>query len=263
MAVLIVAEKTNHQSYRSLTLGREKVNICTLKEAINSIKKRSTKVILLDPGFAIERGLRLLKEIKTLYLSIPVIFIAGKGSEDIVLRAFRSGVRDFFRKPLNIQELQETVTGLLRVKGQSKEKRSPFAKQKDFKTDKSIKSTGTEKINHYIDFLHTLGYIEKNLTEDIDLENLASSACMSKYHFCRLFKKRVGISPIRFVTFMRIEMAKKLLRKDDITISTVAISVGFNDLSSFIAQFKKVTGMTPYIYKKLLHQNNNLKSLLI
>ncbi len=263
MAVLIVAEKTNHQSYRSLSLGREKVNICTLKEAINSIKKRSTKVILLDPGFAIERGLRLLKEIKTLYPSIPVIFIAGKGSEDIVLRAFRTGVRDFFRKPLNIQELQETVAGLLRVKGLSKEKRSPFVKQKDFKTDKSIKSTGTEKISHYIDFLHTLGYIEKNLTDDIDLENLASSACMSKYHFCRLFKKRVGISPIRFVTFMRIEKAKKLLRKDDITISTVAISVGFNDLSSFIAQFKKVTGMTPYIYKKSLHQNNNLESPLI
>ena len=263
MAVLIVAEKVNHQSYRSLSLGREKTNICTLKEAISSIKKRSTKVILLDPGFAIERGLRLLKEIKTLYPSIPVIFIAGKGSEDIVLRAFRTGVRDFFRKPLNIQELQETVAGLLRVKGLSKEKRSPFVKQKDFKTDKSIKSTGTEKINHYIDFLHTLGYIEKNLTDDIDLENLASSACMSKYHFCRLFKKRVGISPIRFVTFMRIEMAKKLLRKDDITISTVAISVGFNDLSSFIAQFKKVTGMTPYIYKKSLHQNNNLESPLI
>jgi len=255
MAVLIVAEKTNHQSYRSLALGREKASICTLKEAINSIKKRSTKVILLDPGFAIERGLRLLKEIKTLYPSIPVIFIAGKGSEDIVLRAFRTGVRDFFRKPLNIQELQETVAGLLRVKGLSKEKRSPFVKQKDFKTDKFIKSTGTEKISHYIDFLHTLGYIEKNLTDDIDLENLASSACMSKYHFCRLFKKRIGISPIRFVTCMRIEKAKELLRKTDVTISTVAISVGFNDLSSFIAQFKKVTGMTPYIYKKALSKN--------
>src|SRR4030067_2471094 len=242
MAVLIVAEKTNHQSYRSLTLGREKVNICTLKEATNSIKKRSTKVILLDPGFAIERGLCMLKEIKTLYPSIPVIFIAGKGSEDsedIVLRAFRTGVRDFFRKPVNIQELQETVAGLLRVKGLSKEKRSPFVKQKDFKTDKFIKSTGTEKINHCIDFLHTLGYIEKNLTGDIDLENIASKAYLSKYHFCRLFKKRVGISPMKFVSFMRIERAKKLLRKDDITISTVAISVGFNDLSRFTLSLKK------------------------
>jgi len=262
MAVLIVAEKTNHQSYRSLSFGREKANICTLKEAINSIKKRSTKVILLDPGFAIERGLRLLKEIKTLYPSMPVIFIAGKGPEDIVLRAFRTGVRDFFRKPVNILELQETVAGLLRVKGLSKEKRSPFVKQKDFKTDKSIKSTGTEKINHYIDFLHTLGYIEKNLTDNIDLENIASKAYLSKYHFCRLFKKRVGISPMKFVSFMRIEKAKELLRKDDITISTVAISVGFNDLSSFIAHFKKVTGMTPYIYKKSLPKKIPPKFLL-
>jgi YesN/AraC family two-component response regulator len=249
MAVLIVAEKTNHQSYRSLTLGREKVNICTLKEAINSINKRSTKVILLDPGFAVERGLRLLKEIKTLYPSIPVILLTDKGSEDIVLKAFRAGVRDFFRNPVNMQELQDTVTGLLRVKKLSKEKRFPFIRQKDLKTEKLIRKVTK---NQYIDFLNTLGYIEKNLTDDIDLGNLASSACLSKYHFCRLFKKRLGISPMKFVTFMKIEKAKEIIQKDDIKISAVAIHVGFNDLSSFITQFKKFTGMTPYTYKKSL-----------
>lgn len=252
MAALIVAEKANHKSYRLLTLGAEKANICTLKEAISCIKKRSTKVILLDPGSAIGRGLRLLKKIKTVYPSIPVIFIAGKGSEDIVLKVFRTGVRDFFWKPVNVQELQETVTGLLRVKGLSKEKRLPFVRQEDFKTGKSIKSTRTEKTTPYIDFLHTLDYVEKNLTGDINLEDMASKTYLSKYHFCRLFKKRVGISPMKFVSFVKIEKAKKLIQKSNMTVSAVAIQVGFNDLSSFIKQFKKFIGMTPYTYKKSL-----------
>ena len=249
MAVLIITEKANHELYRSLVLGKEKVNICTLKEAKNSINKRSTNVILLDPCFAVEKGLRLLQELKNHYPFIPVIFLADNASEDIVLRAFRAGVRDFFRNPVNIQELQDTVTGLLRVKKLSKEKRFPFIKQKDLKTEKLIRKVTK---NQYIDFLNTLGYIEKNLTDDIDLGNLASSACLSKYHFCRLFKKRLGISPMKFVTFMKIEKAKKLIQKDDITISAVAIHVGFNDLSNFINQFKKFTGMTPYSYKKSL-----------
>ncbi len=249
MAVLIITEKANHELYRCLVLGREKVNICILKEAINSINKRYTNVILLDPGFAVERGLRLLKEIKDLYPFIPVIFLTDKGSEDIVLRAFRAGVRDFFRNPVNIQELQDTVTGLLRVKKISKEKRFPFIKRKDLKTEKLIRKVTK---NQYIDFLNTLAYIEKNLTDDIDLENLASSACLSKYHFCRLFKRRLGMSPMAFVTYMKIEKAKEIIQKDDITISAVAIHVGFNDLSSFITQFKKFTGMTPYSYKKSL-----------
>jgi len=253
MAILIIAEKTNQGLYRSLAIGRERVKIFRRKEAINSIRKRSTEIILLDAGFAVEKGLRLLKKIKSLYPFIPVIFLTGDESEDIVLRAFRGGARDFFRKPFSIQELQDTIKGLLSIKRSAKEKRSPFIKQKISDTEKRAK---TSEINQRIDFLQTIGYIEKNLSDEIDLETLAISAYMSKYHFCRLFKKRVGLSPMRFVTFKRIERAKELLGKSDISVSGIAINVGFNDLSTFISHFKKFTGMTPNIYRKSLPGNS-------
>lgn len=51
---------------------------------------------------------------------------------------------------------------------------------------------------------------------------------------------------------MRIEKAKELLKKDDFNISTTAATVGFNDISSFIKQFKRLTGMTPSSYRKSL-----------
>jgi AraC family transcriptional regulator len=248
MPVLVVTEKANHKLYCSLDLKAEKIKICTPKETLHSIKKRSTDIILLDPGFAVERGLRLLKEMKSRFPSIPVIFLTGNASEDIVLRAFRAGVRDFFRKPVNIQELQDTVMDLLRLKRSSKERRSPFVKRRNAGSGKPVRTATTSQP---VSFFQTIQLIEKHLTYEIKLETLARSACMSKYHFCRLFKKRVGISPMKFVTFMRIEKAKELLRKDD-TISSIAIDVGFNDLSSFIAQFKKFTSMTPSIYRKSL-----------
>lgn len=258
MAVLVITEKANHKFYSSLGLEGEKIKTCTLKETFNSVKKRSTEIILLDPGFAVEKGLRLLKEIKSRYPSIPVIFLTDNASEDTVLRAFRAGVRDFFRKPLNTQELQQTVMDLLRVKRSSRERRSLFIKRRDTGSEKNVRTATTSQP---VSFFKTIHFIEKHLSYEIKLGTLASGACMSKYHFCRLFKKRVGMSPIRFVTYMRILKAKELLRKGNVTISSVAIDVGFNDLSSFISQFKKFTGMTPNIYKISLQKNNPFKFL--
>jgi AraC-like DNA-binding protein len=103
-----------------------------------------------------------------------------------------------------------------------------------------------------IDFHNAIRYIEENLSNVICLDDIAEKANVSKYHFCRLFKKRVGMSPLRFATCMRIEKAKELLKNDDLTISTAAANVGFNDISSFIKQFKRLTGMTPSSYRKFL-----------
>ncbi len=256
MAVLIIAEKANQEIYSALSLRGEKITVCTLKEAVSYIKNRSASIILLDPGDSVEKGLRLLREIKALHPAIPIIFISDNGSEDIVLKAFRAGARDFFRKPIDMQELRGTIRGLLRIRRSSREKRFPFVTQRDSDKRKSVRKA---EIDQHIDFLRTIGYIEKNLSDEINLGTLAESACMSKYHFCRLFKKRVGISPMKFVTFMRVERAKKLLKKGERSISSIAIEVGFNDLSTFIAHFRKFTGTTPSYYKKSLKKNIPLK----
>ncbi|HXE97252.1 MAG TPA: helix-turn-helix transcriptional regulator, partial [Dongiaceae bacterium] len=58
-------------------------------------------------------------------------------------------------------------------------------------------------------------------------------------------------SPISFLTHMRVERAKALLRKN-IPVSTVALKAGFNDLSNFNRQFKRQIGLTPSAYRDTL-----------
>ena len=81
---------------------------------------------------------------------------------------------------------------------------------------------------------------------------LANQANVSKYHFCRLFKRRMGTTPMQFVLARRIIRAKELLRREGLTISMVAAEAGFSELSSFTEQFKKFTGKTPTQYRKSL-----------
>jgi len=97
--------------------------------------------------------------------------------------------------------------------------------------------------------VHIIGYIEENLWSPLDLGNLAEKAKLSKYHFCRTFKRHVGVNPMKFVNVRRIERAKELLVKSDHPVSLVATEVGFRDLSNFIRQFKKITGATPTVYR--------------
>jgi AraC family transcriptional regulator len=94
-----------------------------------------------------------------------------------------------------------------------------------------------------------IGYIEENLWSPLDLGNLAEKANLSKFHFCRTFKRHVGINPMKFVNVRRIERAKNLLIESRLSVSHVASEVGFRDLSNFIRQFKKITGVTPTTYR--------------
>ncbi|HTG01096.1 MAG TPA: AraC family transcriptional regulator [Nitrospirota bacterium] len=97
--------------------------------------------------------------------------------------------------------------------------------------------------------VHVVSYIEQNLWTPLELDELAKQAHLSKFHFCRTFKRYTGLNPMKYVAALRIDRAKELLKQQDISVSNVASKVGFRDLSNFIRQFKKVTGVTPSRYR--------------
>ena len=244
--VIVITEKENKDLYSSFSLKGESIKICTIKGALDFITQNFSDLNILDSGFDVEKGFELLKKMKVLRPGTPVIFLTDIDSEDVVLRAFKTGARDFFKKPFNIAELRETVMGILSVKKGTKEKRQRF-RQGTYPHKESLVKL---KPNYPINIIRVIRYIEENLSRAINLEKLAHEANVSKYHFCRYFKKHMGLTPIKFVISLRIMKAKKLLKIPDSLISSVASDVGFNDLSSFIVQFKKFMGTTPSQYKE-------------
>jgi len=244
--VIVITEKENKGLYSSFSLEGESIKICPIKGAIDFITQNFSDLIILDAGFDVEKGFELLKEIKVLLPGTPVIFLTDIDAEDVVLKAFKTGARDFFKKPFHIAELRETVMGILSVKKGTKEKRQRFRQSASPHEKSLVKLTP----NHPINVIRVIRYIEENLSGSINLEKLAHEATTSKYHFCRLFKKHMGLTPMKFVISLRIMKAKNLLKIPDSLISSVASDVGFNDLSSFIVQFKKFTGTTPSQYKE-------------
>ncbi len=97
-------------------------------------------------------------------------------------------------------------------------------------------------------FLKISAYIEDNLHQSISLEDLAESACLSKYHLHRLMKDFLGESLISYVTRIKLERALMYLKTSSKTVAEVANSVGYKSVNSFIKAFKKQFGSPPKTY---------------
>lgn len=90
-----------------------------------------------------------------------------------------------------------------------------------------------------------LEFIQERLVEDFSMRDLAQFAGLSEFHFSRMFKKSVGLSPHQYVLQQRIERAKRMLMTGSSNLAEVAIQCGFCDQSHFTSHFKRQTGLTP------------------
>ncbi len=94
-------------------------------------------------------------------------------------------------------------------------------------------------------------YIKNHLTEkNMTVEMLAKKAHMSSSHFHKKFKNTLGVSPIDYINSEKIKFAKKLIKDNkNLFISEVAYKAGFNNVSYFNRQFKKLEMITPHQFK--------------
>lgn len=90
-----------------------------------------------------------------------------------------------------------------------------------------------------------LWLIERNLAKAPSLDSLAAGALLGKERFIRLFKQQTGQTPTAYIINQKITKAQVMLSSRKYTVKEVAFGVGFDSVSYFGRQFKKVTGMSP------------------
>lgn len=99
------------------------------------------------------------------------------------------------------------------------------------------------RLRRAIEFMHD------NYSGGASLEEIASAAYLSEYHFARLFKEIIGVTPHVYLANLRLERARKLLAETERPISEVASMVGYHSQSHFTKIFKSITGTTPRAYR--------------
>jgi AraC-like DNA-binding protein len=90
--------------------------------------------------------------------------------------------------------------------------------------------------------------------EPMPLAEAARAACLSPFHFQRLFTRAFGESPHRFLTRRRIELAKRLLAGDGLSVTEICFATGYSSLGSFSAKFHAMVGRPPSAYRRELRR---------
>jgi AraC-like DNA-binding protein len=91
--------------------------------------------------------------------------------------------------------------------------------------------------------------IDRDYAEPLDLDALAVTAGLSKYHFLRCFARTYGLTPRAYLTERRVERAQDLLRATNLTVTEVCWLVGYGALGSFSARFRRLVGCSPSEYQ--------------
>ncbi|WP_344050667.1 helix-turn-helix transcriptional regulator [Streptomyces thermoalcalitolerans] len=97
--------------------------------------------------------------------------------------------------------------------------------------------------------------MDREYAKPLDMAALARTALMSPGHFQRSFRAAFGETPYGYLMTRRIERAKALLRRGDMSVTEVCLAVGCTSLGSFSSRFTKLVGETPSAYRARSHED--------
>ena len=95
--------------------------------------------------------------------------------------------------------------------------------------------------------------MDREYASSLDVASLARTALMSTAHFSRQFREAYGETPYAYLMTRRIERAKLLLRRGNLSVTDVCLAVGCTSLGSFSARFTQLVGETPTAYRARDH----------
>jgi AraC family transcriptional regulator len=190
--------------------------------------------------------------IRVTYLYLDPIGIQQRAEEDVVYAP-----RVFFEDPI----LRETAT---KLKGVIDSRRSENGRYLEALANVLVQELGRSSQDCAPSTAATRGgltgwqmravtsYVDEHLDEQTSLLTLARIARLSQYHFCRAFRQSLGVPPHQFLVQRRIERAKGLLADRKNSVTSVGLTIGYSQTSSFTVAFRKITGQNPSEFRRNL-----------
>lgn len=103
-----------------------------------------------------------------------------------------------------------------------------------------------------------LAYVDENYAQEIKVGDIAEASYISESYLRKIFAENYNMTPVQYVNFVRINHACKILQREAISINDVARKVGFYNISTFIKNFKEITGKTPKVWAKDNRMDSNI-----
>lgn len=114
--------------------------------------------------------------------------------------------------------------------------------------------------NQHSEIDEVIKYIQLHLDESLTLDRIAKYAAYSPYHFIRIFKDKMGITPQYYISSLRLQKAKDLLLNTNLSVRDISLEIGQQSLGTFTTRFTERVGVSPAIFREQI--NNASHDLL-
>jgi AraC-like DNA-binding protein len=211
-------------------------SICSFKEDLCLIlfQKRCIKSYCLH----------CIKKVKWKFPEVLLCVVCERVTKEVSTLLFKYGVMDIyeksFKEEIKVDVLVPMFDHLFHMKNNANKLSNNYLILKDFE---ALPAHNTHRPDERIQ--RAKNYISKNFNFPVKLEVIADIACISKYHFCKLFKNSEGVSFKEYINGIRIKKAAELLNSSDYSVEKIAYEVGFTSQSYFTGLFKSWTTMSP------------------
>ncbi|MCR5108821.1 MAG: response regulator [Lachnospiraceae bacterium] len=205
------------------------------RSAFETVEKGNIQVVFTDIRMPEVDGLKLAKLIHENHPDVLTVILTGYADFQYAQEAIRQEVFDYLLKPVSDDDLAAVL-----------EKLSLKLQQKYILPDEEgIKGKSIEEIA-----LQTENYLKEHFREEIDLGKLAEDFGISSAYLSKIFARSKQESPVRYLTALRMNEAKRLLTMTDEPIARVGELSGYPDQFYFSRIFRKETGENPTAFRK-------------
>lgn len=250
-SILIVEDSSDVREY-ILSLLQNDYNIIQAENAETGINKATElmpDLILSDVMMPGMDGMEFCKHIKINFQTshIPVILLTAKVSQENKIEGLETGADDYITKPFNFNELSVRIKNLLEQRKRLKDKFSKEIKiRPEAVTVNSVDKEFLEK---------ALNIAENNLhNSDFDSESFAKEMFVSRSQLHRKMIAITGQAPGEFIRIYRLKKAAQLLLEKKLSVTQIALEVGFNSPSHFTKAFQQYFNCLPSVF---VVQNNS------
>ncbi|HJC23505.1 MAG TPA: response regulator [Candidatus Eisenbergiella merdavium] len=220
-------------------IGRSGLPFEVIAEAPNGIrayeqvKELGPELLISDIRMPGLNGIELMKKLVEEENPVKVIFISGYAQFEYAQEACRMGAFDYLLKPVEEESLNAILERFCRLR---ENQAQPVVETEIGAGDPRIRKIISE--------------INLRYTQKLSLGELADRYGLSIGHLSTLIKKETGMSYSEYITGKRMEDAKRLLQKEELSLEEISDMVGYHDYFYFTKVFKKYTGISPSVYRK-------------
>lgn len=264
--VLLVDDSDDFREFmRDVLTDYQVIEAVNGQDAWQKIIEVRPDVILSDVMMPVMDGIELCRMVKSNEetASIPFVMLTARLAAEHRVEGLESGADDYITKPFNIDMLNLRIRNLLGWARRSA-RRSFLDKNKEEMKDSSQPKERAIPKGELGDFEMTandrkfLADVDKYIKDmmgdpDTSVESMSAHLCMSRVQLYKRMVSLTGTTPSEYLRAKRIKRAEELIHSDELNISEIAYTVGFNNPRYFSKYFQEAYGLTPSQDKKKLN----------